>query len=169
MGIIFDLDQTLIDTQIAFHARSRGRWKDEVYPLVPRFVVYEGILELLTEINAHKIPVCIVTSSPSTYCQMVIDTHRIPISQKVCYHDYKPDKKPHPKPILMGAEKLRLPIDKIISIGDHHNDIIATKNAGAISVGVTWGIEDSTELISIKPHHLCATVEELKKIIFMNR
>mgnify|MGYP001456981473 FL=1 len=40
-GIIFDLDQTLVDSNIAKSYRSARNW-NTVYSLIPKFVLYEA-------------------------------------------------------------------------------------------------------------------------------
>ena len=35
MGVIFDLDQTIIDSRIAYEERRAGNWKN-VYDLIPQ-------------------------------------------------------------------------------------------------------------------------------------
>ena len=45
-GIIFDLDQTLVDSNVAKPYRSAHNWSI-VYSLIPKFILYTVIVSLL--------------------------------------------------------------------------------------------------------------------------
>ena len=49
------------------------------------------------------------------------------------------ERKPHPAPLLKGAEKLGLRPAECAYIGDYEGDIIAAKAAGMVSVAALWG------------------------------
>jgi len=85
-GVLFDLDQTLINTSSAEALRKARRWP-EVYRLIPGFVVYDGIADLFGMLIEREVPVGIVTSSPKSYCVRVIQQHKLRIEKTVCYHD----------------------------------------------------------------------------------
>ena len=46
MGVIFDLDQTLIDSSIAVEERRKRNW-EKVYSLIPNFKVFEGVNDII--------------------------------------------------------------------------------------------------------------------------
>lgn len=104
MSVIFDLDQTLIDSSCALELRRQRRWS-EVYNLIPEFKVYDGLNNLIKKLLKNKIPVCIVTSSPSSYCNRVIKYFGWEGILTVCYHDTK-NHKPHPDPIKRLSKSL---------------------------------------------------------------
>lgn len=164
MGIIFDLDQTIIDSQIAIDIRGSRLWPD-VYKMIPKFTVYEGMIDLIDELNNLNIPLCIVTSSPSSYCDRVLNHHKIKINNRVCFHDTS-RRKPHPDPILKGISMLNVPKDTIISIGDDPKDIIASKAAGVYSIAATWGSPSVNDLTGANAEAICNSVADLKMIIY---
>jgi HAD superfamily hydrolase (TIGR01549 family) len=164
MGIIFDLDQTIIDSNIALQERKNREW-NKVYDLIPSFVLYEGIFDLIAEINSNGIPTCIVTTSPSTYCDKVLSHHGLPFVNRVCYHDTH-NKKPHPEPMLLALKKMGVAKDEILSIGDDPKDIIASKGAGIISVAAIWGCGNAESLLETAPTYICNKVSDLRKLIF---
>ncbi|MBK1811547.1 HAD family hydrolase [Clostridium sp. YIM B02505] len=163
MGIIFDLDQTLINSSIALDLRRKRDWQN-VYRLIPSLVPFEGINEILQKLATKNIPVCIVTSSPSSYCKKILDYYKWTGLKTVCYHDtYK--HKPYPDPILKGVELLGVNPSQVISIGDEPNDIIASKCAGVISVAVTWGATDISKVKSQNPDYIFHEVIQLDKFL----
>ena len=137
MAIIFDLDQTLVDSRAVEPLRKARQWS-QVYPRIPHLPVYPGINELLAMLKAHGLPVCVVTSSPRPYYSKVCSFHGWPIIHSVCYHDASPHK-PHPAPILAGVKLLGVAADEVVAIGDDPKDVIAAKTAGVFSVASTWG------------------------------
>lgn len=163
MAIIFDLDQTLIDSSAAEHLRSKRKWED-VYKMIPKLAPYEGIPELLKELEARLIPYGIVTSSPSSYCSRVVQHWGWNVNFMVCYHDTQ-RKKPYPDPISLAVQKLNASIDTIISIGDDPRDIVASREAGVLSVAVSWGAKSPEKLKVATPDYLLNTVQELSQFI----
>jgi phosphoglycolate phosphatase-like HAD superfamily hydrolase len=166
MGIIFDLDQTLIHSLPALELRRQRRWS-EVYPLIPMLQPFEGINEILNVLNNHNIPICIVTSSPRSYCDRIIKHWGWNNVYTVCYHDTK-NHKPHPDPILKGVQLMGLNPNEVISIGDEAKDIIASKSAGVISIGALWGCTERNELLTQRPHYTFNNPNELLSFITMN-
>jgi HAD superfamily hydrolase (TIGR01549 family) len=163
MGVIVDLDLTLIDSQRAEPLRKAKRWPD-VYKLIPQFVAYDGISGLMTELVELGIPVCVVTSSPRPYCVRVLEHFKWQGVQTVCYHDTQRHK-PYPDPILIGLQRLGIQADEAISVGDDPKDIAAAKAAHVYSIGALWGTLDRQSLINSNPDVLCETVEELRRTI----
>ncbi|RUR40472.1 HAD family hydrolase [Clostridium perfringens] len=141
-GVIFDLDQTLIDSSSALHLRRNRLW-NRVYEQIPYFTVYSNINELINELRENDIKICIVTSSPRPYCQRVLQNFGWEFMSSVCYHDTN-RRKPHRDPMDRALELLELESDEVISIGDDINDMISSNEANIISIGVTWGINNSS-------------------------
>ncbi|MCG3132819.1 MAG: Phosphoglycolate phosphatase [Phycisphaerae bacterium] len=160
MAVILDLDQTLIDSRIALAFRDARRWQ-RVYPLIPKFQPYDGILTLLHDLVAWKIPLAIVTSSPGTYCQRVVEAHGFPITHFVCYHDTV-RKKPHPEPTLKALERLGVPAAAAVAIGDDPKDILSARAASVFSVAATWGTSDPATLRASGADLVVETCSELR-------
>lgn len=158
-GVLFDLDQTLINSSTAEALRKARNWP-EVYRLIPGFVVYDGIADLLKMLLEREVPVGIVTSSPGAYCARVIEHHQLRIEKKVCYHDTT-RRKPHPDPILKGIELLKIPANEVWAVGDDPRDIQSAKAAGAHAVAVTWGAVDASALRAAGAKELFDSVADL--------
>lgn len=159
MAIIFDLDQTLIDSRTAEKYRKARQWSS-VYRMIPQFKPYEGIDELFTWLHTTHIPIVIVTSSPKPYYQRVVACFQWRVDYEVCYHDTL-QHKPHPEPILKALKILNCVPSEVVSVGDHAKDILASRQAGVFSVAGLWGTENRHSLLSARPDHACQTVNEL--------
>jgi beta-phosphoglucomutase-like phosphatase (HAD superfamily) len=91
--IIFDFDQTLVDTRPVESLRAARRWR-EVMAAAPRLVVYDGINELLKSMHKLGQTLAIVTKSPDMVPKAFIRQHKWPIDIIVGYHQVtnrKPD------------------------------------------------------------------------------
>jgi len=159
-GIIFDLDMTLVDTSSLLTMRDQRLW-NQVYQNISKTKIYDGVLNLLDQLK-DGVKAGIVTSSPRTYAERVIDYHGLNIQLLTAYHDTQKHK-PHADPILDGISKLGLKPYEVISIGDEEKDIIASNNAGAKSVLVKWGNSGNNNYAA---NYHCESVDELKRILF---
>jgi predicted PurR-regulated permease PerM/phosphoglycolate phosphatase-like HAD superfamily hydrolase len=54
--------------------------------------------------------------------------------------------KPHPSPVLHAAERLEVPVERCLMVGDTTVDILAARAAGAWSAGVLCGFGEKDEL-----------------------
>lgn len=162
VGVIFDLDQTLIDSSIAYEARKNGDWS-MVYDLIPHMRPYEKVVGLVKTLVNQGIEVAIVTSSPLSYCQRVLGYLGITDVITVCYHEtikHKPD----PEPILLAVRKMEYQEGKIIiAIGDDDNDTLAANRAGVISVQGFWGNPYGYSKAEYQANVFCKDEESLVK------
>ena len=133
-AIIFDLDMTLIDTSALIELRENRRWK-EVYDKFELTHLYPHARKLITHYGLYY-KVGVVTSSPRTYAEKLLEYHNLDIPVITAYHDTK-NHKPSPDPLLHAIKKMDLnPMkDIIITIGDEVSDIKA-----AVAVNETFGI-----------------------------
>lgn len=160
MYVIFDLDQTIIDSSIAYETRKVGNWK-KVYDLIPSMKPYDEIILLINALLNAKVKVAIVTSSPETYCTKVLDFLGIKDVITVCFHDTKKHK-PDPEPILLAIEKMGCQkYDNIIVIGDEDNDTIAVNKAryhykNIKSILGCWGHYKGEQDIKVTPTIFCS-------------
>jgi HAD superfamily hydrolase (TIGR01549 family) len=163
MAIIFDLDQTLVNSEAAEPYRRSRNWA-QVYSMIPTLAPYPGINELLMTLKANNIPYSIVTSSPHSYCSRIVKFWGWQPDTMICYHD-TPRRKPHPDPILLAISRLSIPKDSIIAIGDDPNDIIAAKRAGVLAGAALWGTRNKETLIEAGPDFLFEDVPALTRHI----
>jgi HAD superfamily hydrolase (TIGR01509 family) len=163
MGILIDLDQTLIDSQSAEQFRKNRQWSD-VYKIIPQLHPYLDISKLIQELKDIGVPICIVTSSPRPYCEKIIKYWGWKIDATVCYHDTTKHK-PDPEPIQKGLLNLGLEPNTAVAIGDAAKDTKAARAAGVMTIGALWGSLEINLLVASKPDIICATVQELRKVL----
>lgn len=159
--IIFDFDQTLVDTSPVESLRASRDWKG-VMARVERLDVYPGINELLAALSASGHRLAIVTKSPDMVAKWFIAQNDWPIDVLIGYHQVK-RRKPDPEGLLLAMERVNAVPQNSYHIGDQVQDTQAARAAGMIPIGVTWGIGDDAELRASNPDALFASVEELAR------
>jgi HAD superfamily hydrolase (TIGR01509 family) len=161
-AIIFDLDDTIINTSEIKRLRKHP-W-NECYSKIPSNtynLMNQNLIKLLED---KKFLVGIVTNSPRPYATRVLSHHNVRYNDLICYHDCT-RRKPHPEPLIKSATNLGVHPKEVISIGDHKNDIFASKSADMTSIGVTWGESTREELASAGSDYLVDDIYQLINLL----
>lgn len=159
--IIFDFDQTLVDTSSVEDLRAARNWK-AVMAQASKLPVYEGINELIQKLHSGGQKIAIVTKSPDMVPKAFIKSHSWPIDIVVGYHHVK-NLKPHPEGLLLAMAKAGASPKKTYHVGDQPQDTEASRGAEVIAVGSAWGCIDTSELKASKPDVMFASVAELRE------
>ncbi|MBW8639035.1 HAD family hydrolase [Hoeflea sp. WL0058] len=157
--IIFDFDQTLVDTSSVEHLRAARNWK-AVMASIHELPVYDGIAELLQDLHEAGQTLAIVTKSPDMVPKEFIKLHRWPIDIVVGYHQVI-RKKPHPEGLNLAMSKAGASSKDTYHVGDQAQDTEASRNAGVVAIGSAWGCVDIDELIESGPDAIFSSVVEL--------
>jgi len=164
-GVIFDLDETLVDTRVLTQFRDERKWSKAIR-LLSKTIVYPGIKEMLDELYTAGVSTGIVTSSPRKYAEAVVDYHGLDIPVLCAYQDTGRHK-PSSDPILFGINRLGIPRDTVLTVGDSEIDIIAGKAAGTLTGYTGWGEKKELSTIYIQPNYIFKTPNKLLKIFQM--
>lgn len=159
--VIFDFDLTLVDTQPAEHLRAARRWRS-IMALASQLEVYEGVHELLWELNAYNQTLAIVTKSPDMVPRFFVKQYKWPIGIVLGYHQVKRHK-PDPEGLVLAMQNAGVQPNSTFHVGDHPEDTVASRAAGVTAIGAGWGLGDARDLKASKPDHLFMSVEELCK------
>jgi HAD superfamily hydrolase (TIGR01662 family) len=147
ISVIFDLDETLVDTTPAMMELKEENWKGAEHH-ISEFTLYEGVTELLEFLQAHDVRMAVVSTSPGEYCRMVLEHVGINCH---CIIGKEEGNKPSPAPLLKALESLKLSPEHSIVFGDKATDIEAAQNAGIPSVACTWGTLEIDKLLNAHP------------------
>lgn len=141
-AVIFDLDETLLDTHMLRDDRKLGRWGrlarrlNEVQP-------YEHVesnvqaAQLPARVKAMGFDVGVLTHSPRWYAERMLAEFDIDFDALITGSDgYAP--KPDPSSLRAIADEIGVSAADCIMVGDDAVDIVAAQNAGATSIGVAW-------------------------------
>jgi phosphoglycolate phosphatase-like HAD superfamily hydrolase len=132
----------------------------EVYD--PQIQVFSWADEILTDMSSrHQLSV--LTSSISASITPSLE----PIADyflHVITNDHVTNVKPDPEGIHLIMDKVGASASETFMIGDTHADILAGKNAGVRTIGVTWGMMKKDELLKFEPDFIFEDPQELKNI-----
>jgi HAD superfamily hydrolase (TIGR01662 family) len=137
-SVIFDLDDTLIDTSRLRQFRETRRWRDCVKNC-SWTSAYDDIHVVVDFIHDKGGRVGVVTNSVSYYSEAILRHHHIEADALVSYHDTH-KKKPDPEPVLLCLKRLRRTADVVVGVGDSMSDFAAYKAAGITALGAGWSL-----------------------------
>ena len=114
--------------------------------------VFPGAMEALQEISQLVRGVGVVTSKrrPLALRGLSVTGLDCYIRHLVAFEDVQ-KAKPDPEPVLRGLEKFGVPAEQAVFIGDSCFDILAGRQAGVVTVAVSWGIAGPDDWRDVKP------------------
>ena len=125
---------------------------------------YPGIREALASLRAWKLA-AVTNKRHDTTVEALRVTGLLPVFALVLGGDSVPRKKPFPDPILQAAKALGVTPPESVVVGDTENDVRAAKEAGARSIGVTWGYGTRASLEAAGVDYLVETPEALPPLL----
>ena len=158
-GVIFDLDQTLVDSRHLENFRKSKDWKG-VNNRIHTLLEYPNISNIIRFLNKKNIKIAIVSSAPKNYCVNVVNYFHWKIDYIIGYHDVKPFIKPHFKGYKLAIEMLELNPSKTIIVGDRNIDIQPANNMGLKSIGCVYGNTDLNSKESL-PTFIAETTDDV--------
>lgn len=123
---------------------------------------YEGIYELLIELQSKGIALAVNSNKPDKLCKELMSAHfpKIKFKEIIGARKGVPIK---PDPFSTNEIIQVLSVDKkeILYVGDSESDIATAKNAGLKSVGCLWGFRDLKTLTEAKADIIISSPKEL--------
>lgn len=103
-------------------------------------VLFEGMAELLEDIESRGLAWGIVTNKPSRFTDPLMDALGW-AERAACIvsGDSAARPKPHPDPLLFASDRLGLLPERCLYVGDDIRDIHAGRAAGMATVAAAWG------------------------------
>lgn len=113
---------------------------------------FQGVNETLQKLQHEGIQIAVLSNKPHDFCKQMTDFifPEITFSAVVGQQDGVPIK-PDPTAALKLAKLLRQCPSEVAFVGDSTVDIATARNAGMISVAVTWGYHDTANLLAQSP------------------
>lgn len=165
--LLFDLDNTLVDSLHLKPLRDQRRWVD-VYPRIETVGPFDGVPELWTQLRTLRLHLAVVTHSPVTYAKRMLAHVGLAPDTIVAYHDLDRKLKPLPYGYELGC-KGRLSRCGI-AVGDELNDLLAADAFGCIGVFAGWSrnpaltpddCERAGWIHAFRPNELVSLVDSL--------
>lgn len=125
---------------------------------------YPRVREMLESVRSWKVAAA-TNKRRDTTVEALRVTGLLTFFELVLGGDSVPRKKPAPDPVLKAAETLGVPPSECVVVGDTENDVRAAKQAGARSIGVTWGYGTRASLEAAGVDHLIETPDALPPLL----
>lgn len=122
---------------------------------------YSGMAELMRKLYSKGYILAVLSNKPDNLVKMIVNNIFSDgiISEAMGQTDLP--KKPDPTVPIMIAEKFGVRPEDTYFIGDSEVDVLTGKNAGMITLAVSWGFRDRCVLEEASPDFLFDTREEL--------
>ena len=126
---------------------------------------YNGIMELLLNLNKYNYKVAIVSNKFDTAVKSLSKTYFGALVQVAIGESSEVRRKPAPDSIFTAVRELGSDISETVLVGDSETDVRTAKNAGIPVIGVTWGFRSREVLRMEGADFLIDTPRELLTLI----
>ncbi len=133
-------------------------------------VLFNGIAEVLNQLEQHKIPWGIVTNKSTKLTLPLIEElkqkYNIPSPHAVVCGDTTAYPKPHPEPMLFACEQMGIHSDlNVWYVGDDVRDTKAAKAANMTSIAAAYGyLGDNENINSWNADYIISNISEILDI-----
>ena len=125
---------------------------------------YDGIPEALKKFKDAGYKLAVLSNKPDPFVRGIIEKV---IPEGIFSHAQGQTDlpiKPDPTAPLEIAKMFGVSPEECAFVGDSDVDVLTGKNAGMLSVAVTWGYRDKDILLSLSPDAVADTAEELENV-----
>jgi len=125
------------------------------YQFLNETIVYDGISYVFDILKENKIEIALLTTKIQNQAEYILKHFNI-----AQYFNYTMGRregipvKPSPVPIFNICKDLRINPEDSCMVGDTEMDVLAGKNAGSLTVAVTYGYRDKYFLMEYNPDYL---------------
>tara|TARA_B100000809_G_scaffold95005_1_gene93646 strand:+ start:3095 stop:3745 length:651 start_codon:yes stop_codon:yes gene_type:complete len=127
--------------------------------------VYPGVIELLNTLKSKDLKMAVLSNKADALTKKVVAEKLPTLFEPVLGLTTEALKKPNPEVVLGICKSLGLNIKKTLYVGDSNVDIQTAKNAGLISIVVTWGFQPKEILLAENPDYIIDTPQELLNFV----
>lgn len=130
-----------LDRNSQAFARLHGRFLEHYrLKLAVHTRLFPGFEAVLARLEAQAIPWGIITNKPAWLTEPLLDELGLR-SRAACVlsGDTLPERKPHPRPLLVAAERVGIAPGDCVYLGDALRDVQAARAAGMVPLGARFG------------------------------
>ncbi len=154
-------DQDVADRLLVAYRTFNHATHDEMATLYP------GSREVLSALQAHGMPMGVVTSKGTPMATRGLDLFDLQaFFEVVVTADDVPVHKPDPYPVVHAAGLLGIPVEATAYVGDSPHDMESARRAGAVAIGASWGVSDKKRLIASGAEFVLDDIRDLPALIF---
>ncbi|HAS6190144.1 phosphoglycolate phosphatase [Vibrio vulnificus] len=131
--------------------------------------LYPTVKETLKELHQAGFTLALVTNKPSKFVPDVLQQHGIAdYFVDVLGGDSFPEKKPNPIALNWLMKKHQIQPTEMLMVGDSKNDILAAKNAGCASFGLTYGYNHGEPISASEPDFVADSLAQLLDVVLVS-
>jgi phosphoglycolate phosphatase len=124
--------------------------------------LYANVKETLEALQQQGYLLALVTNKPFKFVPQVLTQHDIAhYFTDVIGGDTFTNKKPDPMALNWLLEKHQITAQEMMMVGDSKNDILAAKNAGCLSLGLTYGYNHGESIAASHPDFVADDIADL--------
>ena len=124
--------------------------------------LFPHVADTLGALQAKGLPLGLVTNKPTPFVAPLLEALDIAkYFSVVIGGDDVQNKKPHPDPLLLVADRMGIAPQQMLFVGDSRNDIQAAKAAGCPSVGLTYGYNYGEAIDLSQPDVIYQSINDL--------
>lgn len=143
---------------------------DRRYEANPLYLVtpYAGMPELLLRLTAAEFQLAVLSNKPDNVTGDIVRAlfpvvNFFHVQGQLAGVPAKPD----PSAVNAILDKMQLPKEQVLYVGDSGVDMETGNNAGLKTAGVLWGFREEKELTEKGAAYLVDSSKELERILFM--
>ncbi len=125
---------------------------------------YPGIVEMLAALAEAGVRLGAITNRRLTARQTLVQAGLDRFLTVVLDGDDVQNHKPHPEPVLKALAEFRIEPTAAVMVGDAPVDILAGRNAGARTIGVTYGFHGAL-IADSQPDFIAANPADLGALL----
>lgn len=124
---------------------------------------YDGIPEMLEQLNAEGYPMAIVSNKPDAAVQPLRDRYFPGLYAQGELPGCP--RKPAPEMVFRAAKALGAAPEHCIYVGDSEVDVLTARNAGMECISVLWGFRDEAAIREVGGIHFCTDPVEIPEMV----
>jgi pyrophosphatase PpaX len=127
---------------------------------------FAGVVDVLKDLYNAGVDMAIVTSKTQGTALRGLKLFELDkyfsaiIGVEQCSHH-----KPHPEPVQIALQQLKLSYDQCLMVGDSPSDIISAQKAGVKTAAVHWTRVDWKTILASKPDYVIYHMQDLLDIV----
>jgi phosphoglycolate phosphatase len=145
----------------ARYAELADRYRHHYFAKQHEILMFEGALDLLAALKAREHRLAVATGKSRRGLDEALQSKQLQGVFDATRTADETRSKPHPQMLLELMAELDAKPERTLMIGDTTHDLQLAANAGAASVGVSYGAHDPAEFAVCTPRHVAHSVADL--------
>ncbi len=128
--------------------------------------LFDGVTEGLADMRRMGLRMAVVTNKPVRFSVPLLDGMGLSgFFDLLVGGDTCSRRKPDPEPMRHACEKLGVPVNRAVAIGDSINDAVSARSAGCLALAVPYGYNEGQDVRSLEVDAIVADLREAARWI----